>query len=433
MTSTLLIAGIAVLAVLSLLLSTLTYAFREYSRARLADALGLRKRSDLLEPLVERAGELAFLAASLRLLVNLVVLIAFLHLSRPWVESEWAWYGVALSITACVSVIFAVTVPHALALHAGESFVASFAPLLLKVHAVGRPFTKLLHAADSLVRRATLPAAGESAGRLEEQMEAEILSVIEEGEKEGIVAEDEKEMIESVIEFSDTSAGQVMTARPDIVALPSTSPLEQVRTVIEQSGHSRVPIYEGTLDQVIGVIYARDLIKYVGRAADDFDLRASMRKPLFIPETKPLRDLLQEFRLQKIHIAIVFDEYGGTAGLVTIEDVLEELVGDISDEHEPKEPPLFEKIDDRAALVDAKMSVYDLNRVMGLSLPEDAGYDTLGGFVSTTMGRIPRAGESLEYDRARFTVVAAEPHRVGRVRIELLPASNATAADDSTR
>jgi magnesium and cobalt transporter len=432
MTSTLIIAAIALLAVMSLLLSTLTYAFREYSRARLAEALGLRKRSDLLEPLTERAGELAFLAASLRLLVNLMVLIAVLHLSRPWVENEWAWYGTALSITACVSVIFAVTVPHALALHAGESFMASFAPLLLKAHTIGRPFTKLLHAADSLVRRATQPAGGETTGQLESQIEAEILSVIEEGEKEGIVAEDEKEMIESVIEFADTTAGQVMTARPDIISLPVTATLEQIRSLIEQSGHSRIPIFENTLDQIVGVIYARDLIKFVGQPADNFDLRASMRKPLFIPETKLLRDLLQEFRLQKVHIAIVFDEYGGTAGLVTIEDVLEELVGDISDEHEPKEPPLYEKTDEHSAVADARMSVYDLNRVMGLSLPEDAGYDTLGGFVSTTMGRIPRAGESLEYARTRFTVIAAEPHRVGRVKIELLDAASAaptTAAD----
>src|SRR5438105_3518059 len=144
----------------------------------------------------------------------------------------------------------------------------------------------------------------------------------------------------------------------------------------------------------------------------------AMRQTVFVPETKPLRDLLVEFRLQKVHIAIVLDEYGGTAGLVTIEDVIEELVGDISDEHEPVEPAMFQRIDEQTAEVDARMYIDELNRLTGLNLPEDAGYDTLGGYVSTTLGRIPEKGTTFEADGAKFTVLDAEPQKVNRVRIE---------------
>jgi magnesium and cobalt transporter len=423
MTFWLIIALLAFSAVASLLLATLTYSLRDYSRARLADAMDRRGRSDLLEAVVDHSDDLAFLTALGRLMFNMFVLVAILHLVKGLSDNEWIQYLLALSVTGIITMVVGVTLPHVLATQAGEGFIAFFSRWLLRLLTVFRPFSRLLHATDSLVSRATRPTQTHAAAteQLEEEIEAEILSVIEEGEKEGVVDESAKEMIESVIEFSDTTAGQVMTARPDIVALPIDSPLSQIRQTIEESGHSRVPLYDKTLDQIVGVIYARDLIRWVGEKVDEFDPRAVTRSPLFVPETKPLRDLLQEFRLQKVHIAIVLDEYGGTAGLVTIEDVLEELVGDISDEHEPKEPAMFERVDDQTADIDARLTVYDLNRLLGLEIPEDAGYDTVGGFVSTTLGHIPPKGETFEWSGARFTVLDAEPQRVARVRIELIP------------
>jgi magnesium and cobalt transporter len=146
-----------------------------------------------------------------------------------------------------------------------------------------------------------------------------------------------------------------------------------------------------------------------------------MRQAFYVPETKPLRDLLQDFRLQKVHLAIVLDEYGGTAGLITIEDVLEELVGDISDEHEPVEPAMFKRLNDNAAEADARIDIDEINRLMGLNLPEDAGYNTLGGFISNTLGGIPKAGAVFEHAGTRYTILMAEPQRVDRVKIELLP------------
>jgi CBS domain containing-hemolysin-like protein len=288
---------------------------------------------------------------------------------------------------------------------------------MLAMRVVLLPILKLMHGIDNLVRQAT----GGSDEPEAEEIEQEILSVVEEGEKEGVVDEQEREMIESVIEFRDTQVGQIMTARPEIVAIDVHASLSEVKRTLEESGHSRIPVYSGTLDHIVGVLYARDLLKHLGLPPEQFDIRSAIRPANYVPESKPLRDLLKDFRAQKVHISIVLDEYGGTAGLVTIEDILEELVGDISDEHEPAEPAMLRRIDDHAYDVDARMYIDELNRQVGLNLPEDAGYDTLGGFVTNTLSRIPPAGTTFDHGNIRFTVTDAEPQKVNRVKIELTP------------
>jgi CBS domain containing-hemolysin-like protein len=195
--------------------------------------------------------------------------------------------------------------------------------------------------------------------------------------------------------------------------------LEAIKRIIEESGHSRLPVCGASLDEIMGILYARDMLKYVGLPAEQFNIRSAMRQPLYVPETKPLGDLLSDFRQQKVHIAIVLDEYGGTAGLVTIEDVLEELVGEISDEHEPAEPAMFKRIGEQAFEADARIPIEELNRLLGLNLPEEAGFETLGGFVSTTVGRIPETGAAFEFAGARYTVLDAAPQKVKRIQIDL--------------
>jgi len=279
------------------------------------------------------------------------------------------------------------------------------------------PVTKLMHLIDGVVRRAT----GASLELEPEQVEKDIMSAVEEGEKEGVVGEEEREMIESVIEFRDTQVGQTMTARPEIVAVEVGATLEEVKRTIEESGHSRLPVYDGTLDHIVGILYARDLLKHVGMPTEQFEIRRAIRPAIFVPETKPLRDLLHEFKLQKVHIALVLDEYGGTVGLVTIEDILEELVGEIADEHEPHEPAMLKRLSETSYEADARLSVEEVNQQCGLALPEDAGFETVGGFVVAVLGRIPVKGTMFEHAGARFTVLDAEPQRVVRVKIELLP------------
>jgi CBS domain containing-hemolysin-like protein len=413
-------AGAFVASALTLLFSTLTYALRDFSRTRLTEALERRNQVDRADQLVEHSNDLIFTTAVGRLFSNLLLLIFILELAHNPTWPKWAHYLLAVLATGLIAMFCSVAIPHALSRHAGEAILAGHARFLLFWRSLLSPVTVLMNLTDRLVKNLAGDRSSDVAEEKVQELEQEILSVVEEGEKEGVVDETEREMITSVIEFRETTVGQIMTARTEIFALPIDASLSQVKRALEESGHSRLPVFDGSLDKVVGVLYARDLLQFVGLITDRFDIRAAMRQPLYVPKTKTLRDLLSDFRIQKIHIAIVLDEYGGTAGLVTIEDVVEELVGDISDEHEPHEPALLKRLSDTAAEVDARMYIDELNRIMGLNLPEDAGYDTLGGFLSTTIGRIPAMGTVFEHGAVRYTILDAEPQKVNRVKLEVI-------------
>jgi putative hemolysin len=393
----------------------LSYALRDFSRARLGDYLDLHGNSRLLEPIVEHTTDLIFVTAMARLVANVVILLCMLRVFENPQRGWYMHYLLATLVTVVITLFCSVAIPHAVSQHASEASIGIFGGFLLALRILFTPFTKVMHGVDNLV---SSMAGGHKAAE-SGQIEQEILDVVEEGQKEGVVDQQEREMIESVIEFRDTQVGQIMTARPEIVALELRASLAEVKRTLEESGHSRIPVYDGTLDHIVGILYARDLLKHLGQPPEQFNIRSAMRNAVFVPEIKPLRDLLREFRQQKVHIALVADEYGGTAGLVTIEDILEELVGEISDEHEPIEPSSFRRIDERSADVDARIYLGDLNRLLDLNLPDDAGYETLGGFVSVTMGRIPAEGATFEHEGVRYTITSAEPQKVNRVTIDL--------------
>lgn len=422
-----LIAACALVAAVgSLLFGMLTYSLRDFSRAKLEALLERTGRPEWLGRTLDRAPDMAFVTAVVRLFCNILLLVGLLRLLAITELRLSVQYLVAVLVTGVVSIVLSVAIPHAVARHAAEPVIGYTLPLLHGMYAVLAPVVKLMHWLDALVGR----VAGTGDEGAEEAIEQEIMSAVEEGEEQGVVDEQEREMIESVIEFRDTTAGQIMTSRPEVVAIELGASLADVKSTLEESGHSRIPVYEKDLDHIVGVLYARDLLKHIGRPPEQFDMRSALRPPIYVPETKTLRDLLREFRHQKVHIAIVLDEYGGTAGLVTIEDIIEELVGEIQDEHEPAEPALYRRVDERAYEVDARMRVDDLNRLTGLGLPEDAGYETVGGFVSTAIGRIPEAGTEFEQAGARFTILEAEPQKVNRVRVQLLAQSEpANAAE----
>jgi putative hemolysin len=417
--SPLVIVAIILVAVLAtLFFSALSYSLRDFSRARLSEYLDVNGKSRWLDPIVDHRDDLVFVTAVWRLFANVVILLAMLLLFAQAGTRFRTQYVVGTAVTLVLTLVFSVAIPNAAARYAGEQIIGTFAQFLHGLRIVMLPVTKIMHAIDDLVRR----AAGASGEPEPEQIEQDIMSVVEEGEKEGVVDVEEREMIESVIEFRATQAGQIMTARPEIVGLDLKSSLTEVKRTLEESGHSRIPVYDGTLDHIVGILYARDLLKHLGQPPEQFDIRSAIRPAIYVPETKPLRDLLNDFRLQKVHIAIVVDEYGGTAGLVTIEDILEELVGDISDEHEPAEPAMLRRIDDQTWEADARVYLDELNRMVGLTIPEDQGYDTLGGFISTTLGRIPAVGTVFEHSNVKYVILEAEPQKVNRVRIEVQPA-----------
>ncbi len=423
--------GALLLAVLlSLTFSTLTYSLRGFSRVKLTEALEKAGKQRWTDATLERTDDLIFLTAAARLVANLLIFVAVQHLLRVAGWSEALEDLIAVAFTAIITLFCSVAIPHALADHGAERFIAfSVGPLHAYRSAV-LPFTRLMHGVDHAVRRLAGQSAEPKPEQIEEEIEQEILSAVEEGAKEGVVDEQEKELIVSAIGFTDETVAKVMTARTDVIGVPIDADVKTVQAAVDESGHSRLPVYEGTIDKVVGILYTRDLMKFLGEPTPAINLRTAVRPPHFVPETKTLRDLLQDFRAQKTHIAIVLDEYGGTAGLVTIEDLMEQLVGDLADDHTHSEPPvsaMIKRIDPRTAEVDARVYLEELNRVLNLDLPEDAGYSTLGGFVSTTLGKIPQQGTTFDVGAIKFTVLDAEPQKVNRVKIELAAAATAGA------
>ena len=409
---------------LSLLFSTLTYALRDISKLRLAEALGRRNRDAYYEPTIDHATDLSFLTGTARLFCNFLVLLAMIDLCRNLrgtQEPDWVEYGAAAVGAMAVTIVMSLALPRAIAAQSGEDVIGWF---VVPLDAMRRTFaspTKLLHAAERLVIRARPNVR--TADEHETLAHEEILDAVSEGERSGAVDDRQRELIESVIEFRNLTVDEIMTPRQEIVALPIGTSFDEIVTKFEASGLSRVPVYETSVDHISGVLYARDLLRFLrpDDAVNEEKLRALLRAPLFVPRTKSADDLLQDFKLTKVHIAIVLDEYGGTAGLVTIEDVVEQLVGEISDEHEPSEPSMFDRVSDDAAECDARIAIADLNRLLGIALPEDEDYETLAGFVTKTLEKIPTSGAAFESHGARFIVVDALPTRVTRVRIELQP------------
>jgi putative hemolysin len=255
----------------------------------------------------------------------------------------------------------------------------------------------------------------------QEEKQEELLSVFEQGKIEGVVDEEEMEMIENVLELSDTTAEEIMTPRTDMIGVDAEQDLEALVETISQAGHSRIPVYEETIDNIIGLIYAKDLLAEIGKNPKEYKIREKMRQAYFVPESKPLRVLLHEFQNQKLHIAVVLDEYGGTAGIVTIEDILEELVGEIVDEYEETPPEAICRIDDNTIELDSRVYIDDLNEDFELELPEDEDYDTVGGFVFAHLGYIPKTGKAFEYENIKFKIISAEARRINRIRITMPP------------
>ena len=408
------------------LVSTLNLALRAPTRTRIAEQFDRRGRGRLFEDFIARRPQYVLATAALR---SASVFVLFVTVLYRFESGETAiGFGrilLACTVAGVLLLIFGVAIPYAWAKYTSEGLIVRFLPLLDVLRVACFPVIKFLELFDPVVRRLAgvpLPDAKSAADELEQ----EILDVVSEGELHGAVDEEEKEMIESVIELGDTRVVEIMTPRTEILALPAEADLPAVLDIIRIKGHSRIPVYEGTIDTILGVLYAKDLL---GRTEEaPFQLRAVMRKALFIPESKLVRDLLREFQRQKVHIAIVLDEYGGTAGLVTIEDILEELVGEITDEYETAAPAALKRIDATTYEVDARMRFDYLNDQLSVLLPEDRDYETIGGFVFSTMGKIPKVGERCQFDNIGIQVLAAEPRRITRLLVKVAPTEGSDEA-----
>ncbi len=252
-------------------------------------------------------------------------------------------------------------------------------------------------------------------GRSRALTEKELQEAINSSEEEGILNESEGDMLQSIFEFGDTIVREVMVPRTDMVCCSADVTLSDFLELIIQSGHSRIPLYEGSTDQIVGVVYAKDLLRNWGANDETLTLTKVMRTPYFIPETKRIEDLLVDFRTKRVHMAIAVDEYGGTSGLITIEDLLEEIVGDIQDEYD-LEVPWVQPQEDGTLLVDARANVEELEEYYDIEIPREK-FDTVGGYLFHLLGNVPKAGEKVVDNGLVLMVEESDERKIGTVRI----------------
>ncbi|MEM7626808.1 MAG: hemolysin family protein [Planctomycetota bacterium] len=401
---------------------------KTFSRKRLNDVLEKTGQAQRIGFVNGKLPDLLLMTGLLRACMGLVVTLSTLYIvetrtgqSTPISATPFL---IAFVVAAILLSVFSVAIPVSWAQHRAERLLAWSIPLLRVLLVLTTPLTRPLSYFDPVIRR----ISGVDL-RDDDDLSDQVLAAVEDHEEGDSVAEEQKQMIEAVFDLDDTDSGQIMTPRTDVQGIELPATLEEVKAAVIEFGHSRVPVFRENLDDIVGILYAKDLLPLLADhdPGETFDLEAHLREPMVVPESKDVLDLLKEFRATKVHLAIVVDEYGGTAGLITIEDILEEIVGEIQDEYEPEDDaPEITPINETTLKVDARLPIDDLNDRLGLDLPEDEDYDTVGGFVFAELGHIPGPGETFEAYGVRVTVDEAERTRVTAVTVEKL-ASEAAA------
>lgn len=319
--------------------------------------------------------------------------------------------GIATGAVTFLVLIFGEITPKTYATQHAEGVSLFVARYVYYLTMVAEPIIKVLNFFSRLLIR-LLGDKGRAV--VSTATEEEIRVLLNVGRQEGLIEEEEREMIDSIFDFDDTTVREVMVPRIDITAVSVEASFDELLDLVLDVGHSRIPVYRDTVDNIIGIVYAKDLLRYV-RDGNNVQVEKIMRPAYYIPENKKTNDLLQEFQQSKIHMAIILDEYGGTAGIVTIEDLLEEIVGDIQDEFDEDEI-MIETLEDGTLRVDGRVSIEDLNDFMESELPDEQ-YETVNGLVFNLLGHIPRPGEKLELEDLLIKIEKTEGHRLTKILI----------------
>jgi len=318
--------------------------------------------------------------------------------------------------------VFGDLLPKKAARRAPQRFAFRRAGLIFFLSGTTRPFLLLCaHIANGILRLCRI----DPHSLVNEVTEEEILQMVGEGEEKGVIEETEKDMIANILDFNDTTAEETMTHRTDIIAVADDAPIAEVVEAAVENGCSRVPVYHEDIDSVVGICYVKDLLPYVGRGLPEFVKLTDMMRPVyFVPETKKCSQLFTEMTERKVQIAIVVDEYGGTAGLVTLEDLVESIVGNIQDEYDHEEEEIH-KVSETEFTVDGSTSIDEISDLTGVELPE-GDYDTIAGLVTEQLGRIPKEGEhpQIRVDGLSITVLEVEDQRLSRLLIVKEPSQD---------
>jgi CBS domain containing-hemolysin-like protein len=396
-------------------------ALREFSRHALQEICERRGNLDRLGDIVRNYDHVALgVEMFVVLAASLVAAVGSLW-ARDRFSPAGATWTILFAIVATLTVLIAATVvglPWTIARLSGARFLYHTWPIWRLVSRMMFPLSWIARGVDALLHRLTGRRPQHSD---EDSFEEEIRTIVTEGHREGLLEEDAREMIEGVIELGDVVVSHIMTPRTEMHMLQVDAAWEEVVEYFIGVGHTRIPIYDKNRDDIVGLLYSKDLLPELAKEADEprRPLRELLRKALFVPESKMVNDLLALFQQSRTHIAIVLDEYGGVSGLVTIEDVLEEIVGEIADEYDSEVEQAIRKIDEDTCEALGRAHVDRINEEMGFDLPEDENFDTIGGFVFTEFGRVPTVGETLTWnDAVQVKVLEATRRRVGRVRLE---------------
>ena len=386
--------------------------------------IGRVRAHHMLQEKRSGAKALVRIADDAAIYLNVVRLLSLLaHVAATGIVTwlciqTWGAIGVLFAVAGMTVIVFVFgeVVPKTFTVQRLEGTALTLARPVLIIGIVLQPLGKAL----VLLANATmilLPGKALPKGPF--VTEDEIRHMVDVAEEEEEIEEEERELIHSIFEFGDTVVREVMVPRPDMVTLPSDATLEHALEIILEEGYSRVPLYEGDNDNITGLLYAKDLMKRMHESPGSSKVTSIARPPTFVPEQKKVAELLREMQDARVHMAIVVDEYGGTAGLVTIEDLIEEIVGEIVDEYDQEEP-LVEPLDDITIRVDAKMPIDEVNELLEADLPHEE-WDTVGGLVFGLTGRVPQVGERVRYDSLEFRTERVTGRRIQKVVITKLP------------
>ncbi|HEY2880801.1 MAG TPA: hemolysin family protein [Pirellulales bacterium] len=411
------------------------HSFHEFSRAQLREMLRQRNQLPRFDDIIEQHLQVSLAAESLRVLATAAaVFAAAIDLKVSTGEqSHWAAaFGLAaggIALGALALWLLIVWLPVAVSRAWAEPFIAGTWPFW---RLCGQLFAPSIAVAEFLARALRRISGKKEHVHTEESLEQEIREVVTEGQREGLIEEDAREMIESVMALGEVVVKEIMTPRTDMISMPADISWDDALKFVIASGHTRIPVYGGSRDEIVGILHIKDMLHEMagGGKSPSRPIAQLLWPPFFVPESKPVDGLLQEFQLSRNHIAVVLDEFGGVSGLVTIEDVLEEIVGEISDEHDDAASDGIKTTGENRCEVLARVHISELNERFGLHLPEVEHFDTIGGLVFHQLGRIPHIGEELIADGVRIKVLDTTRRRINRVSLEVLPPE--TAAEPSS-
>ncbi len=419
---------IAVLIILSAVFSSAETAFLSTNKIRLRNLQeDGEKKADLVLNLLENQNRLI----SSLLVGNNIVNISASALATKVATDMFqdAGVGIATGVMTLLVLVFGEVIPKNLAAAHAEGWAMFVAPFIQFISVILTPLVFLLTKLSDTVVRFSKKNEEEDPTLTEDEFKI----LVNVGQEEGVFDESESEMINSIMEFDETYVRAIMVPRIDIVAVDVEDSIKDALRLIIDGGHSRIPAYEGSIDNIVGILYAKDIFEHLDADFNELKVKELIRDAYYIPETKKVSDLLNELRLKKVHMAIILDEYGGTNGLVTIEDLIEEIIGDIQDEYDVEED-LIVMHSETQLIADARTSIGDVEEAFDIELDEeimeDSEADSIGGLAFENLGGIPEVGDVVTVDRFRIRIVDVNGRRITKVEVTLLPPEEDEDDDD---